>query len=444
MKWREVTGKRILGGISILLLVLFAAIGGWMAEDKRFAARQKAEEERRSAEREAGAEPSEADLYWELAQNMLSDMLLEQEVIKLGEIVREGHELFGDEWFFAGDRLTEPYLYLFPCKWYDESKTDPDGRQENDLTYMGVEKRRAGDFKGYFVFYVWVKKTDHGVELGTDFHQKMFEYILYECSKEHYEEKAYLAGVSPSENWMLWYPLYDLLGEPVAMVSVTQKEKLEPVFRDACERMYERQKQAAGELGQQVRFGAFFDSESLSWRNKDDPEYREFEKDYWKRRDWSSRKSTYDSYRLEKWDVEGYWRWLDRYGDYYPVYDLDFHTGYDAEKQNIFREMCVDREEQLELWRAKEAAKKEKERQKDAQQKGAEQEEGQQEAVEQNVSGEDAKRGVWTVEKGDTLWEIARRKYGDGSFWPRIYEKNRDVIGEDGRIIFPGQRLEMP
>ncbi|MGI9023402.1 MAG: LysM peptidoglycan-binding domain-containing protein [Acidimicrobiales bacterium] len=49
----------------------------------------------------------------------------------------------------------------------------------------------------------------------------------------------------------------------------------------------------------------------------------------------------------------------------------------------------------------------------------------------------------YTVEPGDTLSEIARRFYGDGSLYPRIFEANRDQIN-DPNLIFDGQVLRIP
>lgn len=48
-----------------------------------------------------------------------------------------------------------------------------------------------------------------------------------------------------------------------------------------------------------------------------------------------------------------------------------------------------------------------------------------------------------TVERGDTLWEIAEERYGDGAAWPRIYGANDEVIVDPDRI-YPGQRLVIP
>lgn len=56
----------------------------------------------------------------------------------------------------------------------------------------------------------------------------------------------------------------------------------------------------------------------------------------------------------------------------------------------------------------------------------------------------------YTVVEGDTLWEIARRFYGDGSLYPRIFEANagRVMADEerftDPRLIQPGWVLEVP
>jgi nucleoid-associated protein YgaU len=50
---------------------------------------------------------------------------------------------------------------------------------------------------------------------------------------------------------------------------------------------------------------------------------------------------------------------------------------------------------------------------------------------------------VYTVVEGDSLWKIAKRQYGDGERWRRIYEANRDLIKDPDRI-YPGQQLRIP
>ncbi len=51
---------------------------------------------------------------------------------------------------------------------------------------------------------------------------------------------------------------------------------------------------------------------------------------------------------------------------------------------------------------------------------------------------------TYTVKKGDTLWAIAKRFYGDGSKWPTIYNANKAVIGGNPNLIRPGQVLVIP
>ena len=43
---------------------------------------------------------------------------------------------------------------------------------------------------------------------------------------------------------------------------------------------------------------------------------------------------------------------------------------------------------------------------------------------------------VVTVERGDSLWEIAEDEYGDGTAWPRIYKANDDQIDDARRIYY--------
>lgn len=47
---------------------------------------------------------------------------------------------------------------------------------------------------------------------------------------------------------------------------------------------------------------------------------------------------------------------------------------------------------------------------------------------------------IYTVERGDSLWKIAEKFYGQGSSWRRIYEDNRAVIRNPGRL-YAGQKL---
>ncbi len=49
----------------------------------------------------------------------------------------------------------------------------------------------------------------------------------------------------------------------------------------------------------------------------------------------------------------------------------------------------------------------------------------------------------YTIEKGDTLWEIATKYYDDGSKYTHIVEANLEVI-KDADLIYPGQTIRIP
>ena len=51
---------------------------------------------------------------------------------------------------------------------------------------------------------------------------------------------------------------------------------------------------------------------------------------------------------------------------------------------------------------------------------------------------------VYTVEDGDTLFEIARHELGKPSRWAEIYDLNRDVLGNDFDYLRPGIELILP
>ena len=50
----------------------------------------------------------------------------------------------------------------------------------------------------------------------------------------------------------------------------------------------------------------------------------------------------------------------------------------------------------------------------------------------------------YTVQSGDTLSHIALHYYGNAGRWPEIYETNKQVIGSNPNLIFPGQVLCIP
>lgn len=51
--------------------------------------------------------------------------------------------------------------------------------------------------------------------------------------------------------------------------------------------------------------------------------------------------------------------------------------------------------------------------------------------------------GTYTVQKGDTLWAIAKAKYGNGADYSKIFSANNDKISNPN-LIYPGQVLAIP
>lgn len=62
------------------------------------------------------------------------------------------------------------------------------------------------------------------------------------------------------------------------------------------------------------------------------------------------------------------------------------------------------------------------------------------------------KAELYQVQKGDTLWGIAERIYGNGEEWTKIWEVNREKLiqrdlrnaSDPGHWIYPGQELHIP
>ena len=64
--------------------------------------------------------------------------------------------------------------------------------------------------------------------------------------------------------------------------------------------------------------------------------------------------------------------------------------------------------------------------------------------VETDVEVPDEKEPVFhTVQKGDTLWAIATKAYGNGAKYNAIFEANKPMLTHPDRI-YPGQVLRIP
>ena len=68
-------------------------------------------------------------------------------------------------------------------------------------------------------------------------------------------------------------------------------------------------------------------------------------------------------------------------------------------------------------------------------------------AAEATVGGEQAQLAsedeFYVIEKGDSLWKIADKAYGNGAKYTAIFEANREVITDPDKI-FPGQKIRIP
>ena len=58
----------------------------------------------------------------------------------------------------------------------------------------------------------------------------------------------------------------------------------------------------------------------------------------------------------------------------------------------------------------------------------------------ESLAGDDE---FYVIQKGDTLWKIAEKHYGNGSKYTAIVAANKEVI-KDADKIFPGQKIRLP
>lgn len=50
---------------------------------------------------------------------------------------------------------------------------------------------------------------------------------------------------------------------------------------------------------------------------------------------------------------------------------------------------------------------------------------------------------TYTVQKGDCLWNIAKKCYGSGAQYTKIYDANKPPL-KNANVIYPGQKLKIP
>ncbi|MCC9167795.1 LysM peptidoglycan-binding domain-containing protein [Pontibacter harenae] len=55
-----------------------------------------------------------------------------------------------------------------------------------------------------------------------------------------------------------------------------------------------------------------------------------------------------------------------------------------------------------------------------------------------------ANQQEYTVASGDSLSKIAQKLYGNANEWNKIYNANKDRIGDNPDLIRPGQRIIIP
>ena len=59
------------------------------------------------------------------------------------------------------------------------------------------------------------------------------------------------------------------------------------------------------------------------------------------------------------------------------------------------------------------------------------------------AEGEEGEPVIHIVQKGESLWKIADRYYGDGSKYMVIFEANKPMLSDPDKI-YPGQALRIP
>ncbi len=322
-----------------------------------------------------------------------------------------------DPYWSRAEELLEDYVaegYEVSLFWVQDTAY----LEENDLTgekIMLYQCQMKGEGEMDVPFCVWVRETPEGRELETDFKNCLFRWALLnayqECETDLMESWNMPDYVSRdcSSYIILWKeaqrsleeagglrlyaelpadsgyasPYYGCLGEDVILCSTYDADEWEPVFRAAYEKVHEYQQLISGDLSQNVRFTENYHPRSY---RGDAGEASDSNTTAWLNNVF---RLTYETW-LEDYEAAGGREYL-----------ISFAGEYGEEQRELLETMCRDRDSR-------------------------------------NINYE-----IYIVQKGDTLWGIAEKYWGDGRECYRIYRENADVIGNDMDFILPGMSLRL-
>lgn len=54
------------------------------------------------------------------------------------------------------------------------------------------------------------------------------------------------------------------------------------------------------------------------------------------------------------------------------------------------------------------------------------------------------RKNTYQIQKGDSLWTISLKVYGDPMLWPKLYQANKGTVGKNPDLIYPGYILNTP
>ena len=329
--------------------------------------------------------------YWPQVEELLKGYLTNEVYMDVAWVTTS--------WSEADREIENPPKYVFEVYLYSNDFPGTHDERGNLINNWVVIRDHCVEEKGRFDFWVWIESDGEKDILRTDFPQQLYSNILANVSSEMVLDggQGILLGYSPSYSGYA-IPYYELMEEPVVMWAMGEDESVEAVFREAYERMHEWQSQIDGDLTQTVRYcDSFAPDDEARYIDPGKP-----------REDLSQQEFTN---WISLMEVRGYWYWLDRYGEYFTEHELSFYSEYGEEQENFFETLAAERRAYL----------------------------GEEEGPE-NLEDE----RTYTVQKGDTLWHISVQYYGDGRHYAKIWEENREVIGDDMNYILPGMILRIP